>query len=216
MQRGYLQKTTHVGIQRNLSSAQEDNPDFSGEDMKLVHSTADKYTETHIRNTVPVIAPTCGWERGLHGISAQVLQISVLETKDALSSEESCSNPKRFEKQISHGSVCSAWTRSRVPVCPHLHTCALIMYTCPQMEASVFWCFHIKKTFFVHFVPGNSGGCFETCRFLCSSMHTCLLHTLTERRGSSLQDCIITQRQVLDGERRAWWRQKASPEEMGT
>lgn len=145
MQRGYLQKTAHVGIQRNLSSAQEDNPDFSGEDMKLVHSTADKYTETHIRNTVPVIAPTCGWERGLHGISAQVLQISVLETKDALSSEESCSNPKWFEKQISHGSVCSAWTRSRVPVCPHLHTCALIMYTCPQMEASVFWCFHIKK-----------------------------------------------------------------------
>lgn len=28
---------------------------------------------------------------------------------------------------------------------PHLHMCALIMYTCPQLEASVFWCFHIKK-----------------------------------------------------------------------
>lgn len=65
---------------------------------------------------------------------------------------------------------------------PHLHMCALIMYTCPQLEASVFWCFHIKKTFFMHFVPGNSGGCFETCRFLCSSMHTCLLHTHTHRK----------------------------------
>lgn len=34
----------------------------------------------------------------------------------------------------------------------------------------------------MHFVPGNSGGCFETCRFLCSSMHTCLLHTHTHRK----------------------------------
>lgn len=188
--------------------------------MKLVHSTADKYTETHIRNTVPVIAPTCGWEWGLHGISAQVLQISVLETKDALSSEESCSNPKWFEKQISHGSVCSVVELGRVFPCA---TSAYVCINYVYVSAAGSKCFlmfpHLKKkTFFMHFVPGNSGGCFETCRFLCSSMHTCLLHThtLTESRGSSLQDCILTQRQVLDSKRRAWWRQKASPVEMGT
>lgn len=186
--------------------------------MKLVHSTADKYTETHIRNTVPVIAPTCGWEWGLHGISAQVLQISVLETKDALSSEESCSNPKWFKKQISHGSVCSVVELGRVFPCA---TSAYVCINYVYVSAAGSKCFlmfpHFKKNILHAFCSGELRWLFWNLPIpLQLHAHMPFTHTLTESRGSSLQDCILTQRQVLDGKRRAWWRQKASPVEMGT
>lgn len=46
----------------------------------------------------------------------------------------------------------------------------------------------------MHFVLGNSGGCFETCRFLCSSMHTCLLYTHSQKAVDLLCKIVLSRR----------------------
>lgn len=103
--------------------------------------------------------------------------------------------------------------------CSRVPTSAYVCINYVYVSAAGSKCFlmfpRLKKKFFMHFVPGNSGGCFETCRFLCSSMHTCLLYTHSQKAVDLLCKIVLSRR-VLDGERRAWWRQRASPGEMGT
>lgn len=169
--------------------------------------------QTHIRNTVPIISPTWGWEWGLRGISAQDLALCLGNKGHSLVWRELLKSQMIREADFAPLCLQCAWNVFIVRLSVHLCARARINYVFvrdrKQVYSGVRTLFHAALELWLAFFFMALK---KTCRFLCSATRT-HAHTYTHIHTHSQKAVDLVCETVFSRRDECWMLRKQSGED---